>query len=144
MAQKLYAEDLPYWMTSKSSADTWLEKAAEEISRAGGRVISSGYMSDAVRGSAYMIQFELEKMPFRLVERVIESKAGKDKAAKVQAATTMYHDIKSRMITARRKGARIAFLAELLLPGGQTVGEMEHGSFVALVSGDDSPLLLNG
>ena len=141
---KLYAEDLPYFQTGKSAADTWLEKVETEIKRAGGKVRSSGYVSDAVRGSAYMVQFDLEDMTFRVVERVLESKTKNDKAAKIQAATTMYHDIKARMVTARRKGARVAFLAELLLPSGQTVGEIEHGSFLDLVAGNDSPLLLTG
>jgi len=139
------AEGFPYWKTSKSSADSWLEKCETEIKRAGGSVAASGFINSAISGSAYMIEFDLDSNRFRLVERVLDSRSGDSKAAKVQAATTMYHDLKGRMISARRKGARTVFLAELVLPSGQTVGEMDQGAFADMVTGGNSgPFLIEG
>lgn len=37
-----HAENLPYWKTSSSNPDKWLEKASVEIERAGGKVQGLG------------------------------------------------------------------------------------------------------
>ena len=51
---------------------------------------------------------------------VLPTKSGDEKAARIQAATLLYHDIKARAISAAVLGARAAFFTFLMLPDGRT------------------------
>lgn len=122
MAVKVYAENLPYWKSGQSSPDSWMEKTVEEIRRAGGQVLADASINELGR-AAYMIKFAFGNDVFVAVEPVIESKSGDERSAKRQAATTLHHEIKARCVTARRRGARWAFLQYLMLPDGRQVGQ---------------------
>ena len=52
----IYAEDVNYWKTSRTSPDAWLAKAKREVARAGGQVLAAGCGSDGER-AAYMLAF---------------------------------------------------------------------------------------
>jgi hypothetical protein len=127
-----FAEDLPYWKTSKTGADGWLHKAVIEIERAGGTVLAEGYGSDrANMRSAFMIRFKLDGDTYRLVWPVLASKwEGSDlkpafvNAARRQAATMLYHDVKAACVKARALSARVAFFAHLELPGGRVASDL--------------------
>jgi hypothetical protein len=128
-----YAEDLPYWKTSKISPDTWLQKAVREVERAGGEVTSEGFGRHHGR-SAFMIRFELEGDSFRVEWPVLGSKyEGLDRdstflgRARRQAATMLYHDVKSSCVKARALGARAAFLAHLEMEDGRTAHQLSQG-----------------
>ena len=132
-----YAEDLPYWKTSSSSPDGWLTKAALEIQRAGGEVVAEGYGSNEGR-AGFLLRFRLEDETFRMEWPVLESKyelrnsreAGSFMlSAKRQAATMLYHDVKSSCVKARALGARIAFFAHPALNDGsrRTAHELVSG-----------------
>ena len=143
--KKTYAEDLPYWQTSRSS-DKALDEAKKNIAEAGGKITGEGFMmTDGV--SAFMLQFEIDGDTFRYVEPVIESKNGNTKSAKIQAAASLKHTIKSRCVEARRKGAKKAFIGEMLLSTGQTINEMdtpELAEFARALSPSDVPVLIAG
>jgi len=43
IARIRYAEEAPYWKTSRTAAEDWLEKAKRVIVGAGGRVLAYNY-----------------------------------------------------------------------------------------------------
>ena len=119
-----YAEDVNYWKTGRSAPDVWLDRAKREIEKAGGRALGEGFGSDATIGrSAYMLAFELGGDRFKVVWPVLPSRSEDERAARVQAATMLYHDVKARCVSAKVRGARAAFFSYLLLPDGRTAVE---------------------
>ena len=116
-----WADDLPYWKTGGSSPDSWLDKAAVEIERAGGQLIRRGYIEEATKAS-YMLEFTMDREHYRLLWPVALPKQAKDSlAARRQAATALHHAVKARCVEKRFRGSRAAFLADLVLPDGRAV-----------------------
>ena len=122
-----FAEKLNYWKTSSSSPDTWIERASSQIEKLGGIVFGHAFGTMPETGSsAYMLTFEIEGERYRVVWPVLPTKSkAKDvnKAAKRQAATFLYHDIKARCLSATVLGPRSAFFSYLLLSDGRTAVE---------------------
>lgn len=52
---------------------------------------------------------------------------------RVQAATMLYHDVKSRCVSARVMGIRSAFMGYLLFENGQTASQMSNADYLMLV-----------
>ncbi len=119
-----YAEDVAYWRTSQSSPDTWIERAQRVIIGMGGVVMAEAFGKDASGRSAYMLGFQFKGDRFKVVWPVLPSKSGNERAARIQAATLLYHDIKARCISAAVLGVRAAFFNSLLLPDGRTAGDV--------------------
>ena len=122
----MYAEDVGhYWQTSKTSPDVWLERAVNQILKIGGTVLAEAFGREPASGSAaFMLAFEIEGDKFKIVWPVLPSKTGNERAAKIQAATMLYRDVKAKTISARVLGARAAFFSYLLLPDGRTATEV--------------------
>jgi hypothetical protein len=118
----LYAEQLNYWKTSRSDPDTWLERAVQELARAKARIDGSGYLVTGGR-AVYMVAFTLEGHTFRISWPVLPSREQNERAARVQATTMLYHDIKARILAMRVQGALAAFGGYLLIAGGLTLAE---------------------
>ena len=133
-----YAEDVNYWLTGTSSPDTWIERTKREIVAAGGVPLGFAYGEDAGR-SAYMLQFRFGNETFRAVWPVLTSRAGNEKAARIQAATMLYHDVKARCVSMKVLGARAAFFTYLLLPDGRTAAQLAAPELADMV-----PKLLGG
>ena len=114
----IYAEDLNYWKTGTSSPDTWLDQAKKEITQAGGKILSEAYGSENGR-SAYMLAFAFGDDNFKAVWPVLQSRAKNEKAARIQAATMLHHDIKNSCLKVKIFGARAAFFQYMLLPDGR-------------------------
>lgn len=124
MAQT-FAEDVNYWRTSKSSPDTWIERTRRQIEKLGGKVVAEAFGSEPeTNRAAFMLAFSLGNDQFRVVWPVLPSRTTSERAAKVQAATMLYHDIKARCISAAVLGTRAAFFSFLMLPDGRAAGEM--------------------
>lgn len=119
-----YAEDVRYWKTSKSSADKWMERTANLIADFGGKVTHQGSGIEGNR-AAFMIQFEMDSDTFKVVWPALESMHGDDKAARVQAATMLHHDVKAKCVSAEVLGARKSFFGWLALPDGRTLDQLE-------------------
>lgn len=134
-----YAEDLPYWRTNQKQPDYWIEQAKEEIKRAGGLVLSSMYGDDSTGRAAFMLYFRFDRDEFKMVWPVLKSRVGNQKAARLQAATMLYHTVKARAVEVRVRGARAAFFGDLLLSSGQTAAESSGEEFLARL-----PALLPG
>ncbi len=131
-----YAEDINYFRTSKVSPDSWIDNAATLIENLGGKVYTHAFGVNERGASAYMVMFVIGGDEFKLVWPVLPCKAGNEVAAKRQAATLLYHDVKARCLTALIKGTREAFFNYLLLPDGRTAAEAsipELMKFVPLV-----------
>lgn len=121
-----YAETVNYWQTGQSGPDRWIDDAQAEIRAIGGKIHGWAFGADTATGkAAYMLDFELGGERFKVVWPVLPTKSGKnDLAARRQAATMLYHDIKSRCVTAKVMGKRVAFLSYLLLPDGQPLAHV--------------------
>jgi len=139
----IYAEELNFWQTSKSSPDIWVERTTRQIEALGGKILADGFGS-TLSGAAFMIGFALEGETFKIVWPVLPTKSGNARAAKVQAATMLYHYIKGVALYALVVGSRTAFFSHLLLPDGKTLSELTNEeiednifSTLQLMPGDD-------
>jgi len=128
---KVFAEDLPYWKTSGSSPSKWLEKARRCLEQAGG-IIEAEFSGDQGGMAAFVLAFMLEGDQFKIIWPVAKpKKQGEEQAARRQSATMLYHDIKSRCVAVRIRGARTAFFADLCLPGGKTAAQVSAPHLLA-------------
>jgi len=119
-----YAEDIDhYWQTSTSSPDQWLEKAKKLIVELEGTIVAEGYGSMAEH-AAYMLAFKIGGDSFKVIWPVLPSRTGRELAAKRQAATLLYHDIKAKAMTASVLGTRAAFFSYMMLSDGRTASEL--------------------
>lgn len=119
------AEDVNYWQTSQTDPDTWIEKTHKLILGFGGKIKSYAFGSDPASGSAaYLLVFEMQGDYFRIVWPVLPTRSGKLRAAKIQATTLMYHDVKARLLTLEIFGARHAFFQYLMLSDGRVASEI--------------------
>ncbi|MBA7598381.1 hypothetical protein ES703_05396 [subsurface metagenome] len=119
-----FAEDIGhYWQTSNSSPDTWLERAKKLIMQLEGTIVAEGYGFVEEHG-AYMLAFKIGGDSFKVVWPVLPTRTGKSLAAKRQAATLLYHDIKAKAMTASVLGAKVAFFSYLMLVDGRTASEL--------------------
>lgn len=133
-----YANTLNYWKTGRSSPDAWVEKARRQIEKLGGVVTGEAFGSDGNGRSAYMLSFEIGGDAFRVVWPVLPVKNPRDeRAARVQAATMLYHDVKMRCLASAVLGTRTAFFAYFLLPDGRQAAEVAAPELARL-----SPLML--
>ena len=119
-----YAEKVNYWKTGKSSPDVWLEKAKKEIRAVGGELKASLSIDEGDSGrAAFCLAFVLEDELYRIKWPVLQSKTKDVHAAKRQAATALYYDVKAKCVMLKFLGAHAAFLPYLELPNGQTAAE---------------------
>lgn len=119
-----YAEDIKhYWKTSSSSPDSWMIKARRQIEKLGGKVLAEGHGSQLGQ-EAYMLGFEIEGERYKVVWPVLPSKSDDQIAARRQATTMLYHDIKAKTISAAVLGVKAAFFSYLLLPDGRATLEL--------------------
>ena len=121
-----YAEDVKhYWKTSASSPDSWLSKTSELIRKHGGKLLTEAFGTSMGRG-AFMLIFEVEGETFKVIWPVLQSRGKDELAARRQAATLMFYDVKAKLMTASVLGFRTAFFQYVLLPDGRTAGEMSN------------------
>lgn len=135
----VYAEDVPYWKTSQSGSDAWIDKAVQEIHSVKGKILARAFASGQEGKAAFMLSFALEDNQFKIVWPVLPSKTKNEYAARVQSATALYHDVKARVVSAKFLGVQPAFFCYLMLPNGQTASEATAAVFL-----DNVPLLLGG
>jgi hypothetical protein len=124
MAELPFGEDIGhYWKTSTSSPDSWLSKTAELIKKSGGKILSEAFGSAMGRG-AFMLAFEKNSEQFKIIWPVLPSRGKDEIAARRQAATLMFYDVKAKLMTASVLGTRTAFFQYYVLPDGRTAGEV--------------------
>lgn len=120
----VYAHEVNYFKTSKTQPDTWIERAKKEIRNIGGVIVSEVYgMQDGQ--AAFQLRFRIADEEYLINWRVLPIIYKTDeRAAVIQAATLLYHDVKHKVVMAKVKGVRRAFLEYLLLPNGVPAGEI--------------------
>lgn len=121
----IYAEDIGhYWKTSQSSPDTWLENTKKEIRAIGGVII--GEMVGMINGKAgLMLEFKADNQHFRIIYPVLPTRKESDSiAAKRQAATAMYHEVKALCVSVKFRGITATFHNYLLLPDGRIASQL--------------------
>lgn len=124
MSDIVYGEDVNYWKTSAKSPDSWLEDTKELIQSIGGKILSD--MIATMDGkSAIMIQFQIAEDRYKIVYPILAIRKEADRtAAKRQAVTAMYHEVKALIVSAKFRGIRGAFHSYLVLPDGRTAGDL--------------------
>lgn len=130
----VYAEDVNYWQTERTptSADKWIDKTKAEIKAAAGRVLSEAFGSDDQGRAAYMLEFTFGGDRFRAVWPVLPSKTKNERAARIQAATMLYHDVKAKCVSAKVHGTRAAFFQYAVLPDGRTAAQVAAPELLTL------------
>jgi len=131
-----------YYMTSKSSPDDWLDKIEKLIQEHGGTVLRRAFGKDENR-AAYMLGFELDGQHYKVVWPVLSTKKS-EQAARIQAATLMYHDIKAKILTAKVLGNRVAFFQYLMLSDGRTTAQVADEELAFVLPDINMPLLTGG
>lgn len=128
----MYAEDVNYWKTGTSAPDAWIERTKREIVAVGGMVGPEAFGNDGQGRAAYMLEFSFGRDRFRVVWPVLKSKTKNDRAARIQAATMLYHDVKAKCVSAKVHGMRAAFFQYALLPDGRTAAQVADPEIVNL------------
>lgn len=121
---KIYAEDVNFWRTGKSSPDHWIDLAKKQVVTLGGKIEAEGFGSDANGKAAFMLGFSMSGDSFKIVWPVLPTYRGDDKAARTQAATMLYHYVKSVSLYAVVVGSRAAFFSHLMLPDGRVAAQV--------------------
>lgn len=129
----VYANDLNYWKTSKSSPDGWMEKTKKQIENLKGKVLGEGFGSNDEGKAAFMLAFQIEGQTFKVIWPVVKSYEGNERAERIQAATSLYHYIKGVCLYAVVVGFRAAFFSHLLLPGGKVASEIANEEISTLL-----------
>lgn len=119
-----YAEDVGhYWQTSQSPPDIWIDRAKKIITDLDGEILADGYGS-ATGKAAFMLAFRIKGQSYKIIWPVLPTYSGKDAAAKRQAATMLYHDVKAKAMTATVLGTEVAFFSYMMLPDGRVSSEL--------------------
>ena len=135
-----FSDEVNYWKTSRTAADAWVGKSISLLRKLGATDIAEAFGSRN-GNAAFILAFAIDGESFRIAWPVLPNrKPGEEAAARVQAATLLYHDCKAKALSAAILGPRTAFIGALLLPGGHTVAEAslpaiaEHVRAVALLN----------
>lgn len=101
------AKSINYFKTSHSSPDHWIDKAKRVIENFGGRIIQEAFGYDAINDKrAFLLVFEIGNDTFKVQWPVLPVDKKEDElAARRQAATLIYHDVKAKMFERRIKKA---------------------------------------
>lgn len=123
----IYAEDVDYWKTGqRRSVSQWLDLAESQLVKHGAKDIMRATGTDAGHVT-YLFAFVLNDQRFKMVWPVLPCRKKSDpntESAKVQAATSLYHEIKNCVVIGNRYGKRTGFFSYQMLPDGRTVREL--------------------
>ena len=123
------ADRANYWKTGERSADTQLDRSSQLIMDAGG-VINARGIGMFGGNESVLLGYELDGESYRIVWPVLvprnENSMKDRRAARIQAATFVYHDVKSKCMAAQILGTRTAMLPYLLTANGRTVAELTN------------------
>lgn len=123
------AETQPYWKTSKSGVETWLDKTEKLIEKVGGKV-DTRIVGKSGGREGILFAFFLGPDQFKMSWPALPTKKPEDRSAALrQAATMIYHDTKARINRIEIFGAKVVFADWYLLPSGKTLAESNTETF---------------
>ncbi len=83
MIKLAYAEEAPYWRTSQSSPDAWIDRAKRQIVGVGGHIRMEAFGHEPATGrAAFVLAFQIGSDHYRLTWPVLPSRTGNDRAAR--------------------------------------------------------------
>ncbi|MGV6816180.1 MAG: hypothetical protein ACWA44_02790 [Thiotrichales bacterium] len=127
------AEDMPYWKTSKSGVEGWLDKTEKLIEQIGGQV-DTRIVGKSGGREGILFGFFIEGDAFKMMWPVLPTKKPEDRSSATrQCATLIYHDTKARINRVRIFGARVVFSDWLVLDNGKTLAEQGHNALPAAI-----------
>jgi hypothetical protein len=145
-----HAEELPYWMTSQTSPDTWIDRTIKILTELGGKLQMEAFGKDGYGRGAYMLSFSVKDESYRIVWPLTQSRSGKISAEKIQAATSLYHYVKAISLAAAVIGTKAALFTFMQLPDGSTVVEntdnaiLQAGNLFRLPASTDQGEIFDG
>lgn len=130
-----FAEDMPYWKTSKSGVESWMDKTEVLIDSIGGRV-DTRIIGKSGGKEGIMFGFFINGDAYKLMWPVLPTKKEADRGAALrQCATMIYHDTKARINRIRIFGPRVVFSDWLVLESGKTLAETAGDMVPAAIQG---------
>jgi hypothetical protein len=146
MIENLYAEEVGhFWHTSKTPAETWIERTIKLIKDHGGKPLQSLIGADMETGrSAFLLVFQFDQETYKISWPVLKTKTKDEKGAKIQAATLLHHVVKTKLMEAMVLGTRVAFFSFLMLPDGRTASEINAPDIAELFLPKDVKQLPTG
>ena len=123
---EILAESVNYWRTSRRDPDTLLDLAENHIVDAGGKITARG-LGMFGGHEAVLLGFTIDGQDYRITWPVLPTRdddRAARRAARVQATTFVYHDVKAKCLAAQVLGWRTAMLPYLLTANGRTVAEL--------------------
>jgi len=118
-----FAEELSYWKTGKSGAETWLDKTEALIESVDGTV-DTRIVGKSGGKEGIMFGFFIGGDAYKMMWPVLPTKRESDRGAALrQCATLIYHDTKARVNRIRIFGPRVVFADWLVLENGKTLAE---------------------
>lgn len=118
----IYAEDLPYWKTSKSGVETWLDRTEKLLTEIKA-IVHTRIVGKSMGREGILIGYTINDEEFRISWPVLSTKKeGDSSAALRQAATMIYHDTKARVNRIKIFPPRVVF-SDWLLIEGKTLAE---------------------
>lgn len=127
-----FAEEMNYWKSGKSQPDKWLDNAEDIIEKLGGEVSlrAKGKHEDRI---AYCMNFSFGSDKFKAIWPVLPSKTDDNRSAERQAATMLFHDVKTRALRCSIFGHRVAFFDFMLLENGRLTIELTDNQLIEYV-----------
>ena len=118
------AEKFNYWKTGNTRPEIWVDKIKKELEKAGAKHIDTAVINSS-KSFSIVLRFVFDDDNFCINWKALDCRPGNEDAAKIQAATMLHHDIKSKCHGCKRvKGSRKAFFEYLVLPDGQIASEV--------------------
>jgi hypothetical protein len=131
--KSIFAEDVNYWRTGRAAPDVWVERTRRQIETLDGSIIGEGFGSDGDGRSAFMLAFSIAGDSFKIIWPVLLSKVKDTGAERRQAATMLYHYVKSVCLYAVVVGPRAAFFSHLMLPDGRVAAQVANAELSEIV-----------
>lgn len=121
-----FGEDIGhYWRTSKKDAGYWLNSVRDMIVSIPGCKVLKKVDYEENDQNFFLVEFTVGLDWFKIIYPVLPVRQLKDReAARVQAVTLMFHEVKSRMMLIKIFGIHYAFLNYLVADNGKTVSQM--------------------
>lgn len=122
----VYAENLNYWQTGKTDPDGWIEKAKAQLVALGAKIEAQGFGMNGDGKSAYMLGFTIKGDAYKIVWPVLPLKFtnSSERAAKIQAATMLYHYVKAVALYVAVVGPKAALFSHYMLPDGRMASQI--------------------